>query len=136
MQNPSLEERYDVLSTFYPHPPSSDSIATPLGALLQSGALCKITSLWVCSALSSPNEPSYRDEHLFVDLRDRVVIVDSETVTLTRMQYRLLALLVEHAGEVVPRATIMMQVWVIFLRRTHARWMCTFGRYGKSLGFT
>jgi len=32
-------------------------------------------------------------------------------VRLTRMQHRVLALLVEHAGEVVPRATFLTQIW-------------------------
>jgi DNA-binding response OmpR family regulator len=61
--------------------------------------------------LSPPNQPSYRDERLYVDLRRRLVIFDSEVVTLTRMQYRVLALLVEHAGEVVPRAIILKRIW-------------------------
>ena len=52
--------------------------------------------------------PSYRDEHLYVDLRQQLMILDSETVTLTRMEYRLLALLVKHAGEVVTRPTLLM----------------------------
>jgi DNA-binding response OmpR family regulator len=42
-----------------------------------------------------------------VDLRQQVVMLDSETVTLTRMEYRLLALLVEHAGEVVSRPILL-----------------------------
>jgi DNA-binding response OmpR family regulator len=46
-----------------------------------------------------------------VDLRRRLVIFDSEAVTLTRIQYRVLALLVEHAGEVVPRAIILKRIW-------------------------
>jgi hypothetical protein len=29
----------------------------------------------------------YRDDHLFVDLRRQVVMVDSQTVTLTRVEY-------------------------------------------------
>ena len=45
-----------------------------------------------------------------MDLRQQVVILDSETVRLTPMQYRLLALLVEHPGKVVPRATLSVQV--------------------------
>jgi DNA-binding response OmpR family regulator len=61
--------------------------------------------------VAMPNQPFYRDEHLYVDLRQQLVILDSETVTLTRMEYRLLALLVQHAGEIVCRATIMTQVW-------------------------
>jgi hypothetical protein len=35
-----------------------------------------------------------------VDLREEVVILDGETVWLTPLHYRLLAVLVEHAGEV------------------------------------
>jgi len=77
------------------------------GSVLQSRAPCKIASLWVCRAVPVPNQPFYRDDHLFVDLRDQVVMLDNETVTLTRKEYRLLALLVEHAGEVVPRAIIL-----------------------------
>jgi DNA-binding response OmpR family regulator len=54
--------------------------------------------------------PFYRDAHLFVDLRQQVVLLDSEAVRLTPMQYRMLALLVEHAGEIVPRPTLAL--WV------------------------
>ena len=56
-------------------------------------------------------EQFYRDEHLFMDLRQRVVILDGQVITLTPMQYRLLGLLVEHAGEVVPRSTVVTQLW-------------------------
>jgi two-component system response regulator ResD len=43
-----------------------------------------------------------------VDLRDRVVILDRQILTLTRMEYRLLALFAEHVGEVVPRRVLLM----------------------------
>ena len=55
--------------------------------------------------------PNFRDKHLFVDLREQVVILDGETVRLTPMQYRLFSLLVEHAGVVVTRAILLMQIW-------------------------
>ena len=58
-----------------------------------------------------PNEPSYRDTHLYVDLRQQLVILDGEPVRLTRMKYRLLALLVERAGEIVPRPTLALWAW-------------------------
>ena len=48
------------------------------------------------------DEQFYRDDHLFVHLRHEVVMLDGEAITLTRIEYRLLALLLEHAGEVVP----------------------------------
>jgi DNA-binding response OmpR family regulator len=62
-----------------------------------------------------------------VSLRDRLVILDSQILTLTRMEYRVLALLVEHAGEIVPRpillkltGTVDLQLWR--LRRKLARY--------------
>ena len=51
--------------------------------------------------------PLYRGQRLFVCLHDRLVILDSQILTLTRLEYRLLALLVEHAGEVVPRPILL-----------------------------
>ena len=63
------------------------------------------------SLLPSLDEQYYRDAHLFVHLRHQVVMLDGGTVRLTRMQHRLLALLVQHAGEVIPRASILAQIW-------------------------
>ena len=54
---------------------------------------------------------TFRDKHLHVDLDQQAVILDGETVRLTPMQYRLLALLVEHAGVVVTRPILLMQIW-------------------------
>lgn len=39
------------------------------------------------------------------------MVFDSAAVTLTRLQYRVLALLVENAGEVVPRAILLKRIW-------------------------
>jgi hypothetical protein len=36
------------------------------------------------------DEQFYRDDHLFVHLRHKVVMLDGETIFLTRMEYRLL----------------------------------------------
>jgi two-component system, OmpR family, alkaline phosphatase synthesis response regulator PhoP len=53
----------------------------------------------------------YRDEHLFVDLRQELVTLDSQILNLTSKEYCLLVLLVQHAGEAIPRDTLAMQVW-------------------------
>ena len=62
-----------------------------------------------------------------MDLRNHVVMLDLKILTLTRMEYHLLALLVEHAGEIVPRpillkltGTVDLQLWR--LRRKLARY--------------
>lgn len=65
--------------------------------------------MWL--TLSPPNPSSYRDEHLFVDLRYELVMLDNQVLPLTRKEYCLLLLLVQHAGTVVPRKTLLMQVW-------------------------
>ena len=50
-------------------------------------------------------------KHLFVHLRHQVVMLDGQAITLTRMEYRLLALLVQHAGEVVTGTIILTHMW-------------------------
>jgi len=53
----------------------------------------------------------YGDEHLTIDFEQQVVMLDQQRMTLTRKEYDLLALLVEHAGEIVPRNALLWQVW-------------------------
>jgi DNA-binding response OmpR family regulator len=53
----------------------------------------------------------YHDEHLMVEFDEHVVALDAQRVTLTRKEYELLALLVEHAGEIIPREALLMRVW-------------------------
>ena len=53
----------------------------------------------------------YRDEHLTMDFTQQAVLLDSERMILTRKEYELLALLVLHAGEIIPRDALLMQVW-------------------------
>jgi DNA-binding response OmpR family regulator len=55
--------------------------------------------------------PEYRDDHLSIDFERGVVKVDSTTAIFTRKQYELLRMLVEHAGQVIPRETLLMNVW-------------------------
>jgi DNA-binding response OmpR family regulator len=55
--------------------------------------------------------PPYRDEHLAVDFERKTAALDSEPMILTRKEYDLLALLVEQAGEIVPRDTLLLRVW-------------------------
>jgi len=54
---------------------------------------------------------TYRDARLLVDLCHQVVILDDRTVTLTPTEYCVLALLVQHAGAVLPRASILRRIW-------------------------
>ena len=53
----------------------------------------------------------YRDEHLSLDFDQQAAALDAERMTLTRKEYDLLALLVKHAGEIIPREALLMQVW-------------------------
>ncbi|HUI55612.1 MAG TPA: winged helix-turn-helix domain-containing protein [Bryobacteraceae bacterium] len=55
--------------------------------------------------------PLYRDEHLSIDFDQQSATLDAERMALTRKEYDLLALLVQHAGEIIPREALLMQVW-------------------------
>jgi DNA-binding response OmpR family regulator len=82
----------------------------------------------------STNRPFYRDEHLFVDLHYKRAILDSQALILTRKEYGLLALLVQHAGEIIPRAILLMQIWG-YAPKTRTRTLDVhIGRLRKKLG--
>ena len=55
--------------------------------------------------------PVYDDGRLRVDLARREVVLDGATVTLSRKEYSLLALLVRHAGRVVTQPQLLREVW-------------------------
>jgi len=63
----------------------------------------------VQSGVSQPQ--AYRDEHLSVDFQHQMVILDNQRMTLTRKEYDLLSLMVQHAGQIVPRDVLLLQVW-------------------------
>lgn len=57
-------------------------------------------------------EPTtYADDHLSVDLKERRVTVRGEVVKLTPTEYRLLAYLVQNAGQVLTFRQILQNVW-------------------------
>ena len=60
---------------------------------------------------SSTQVMPYRDEHLVMDFAHQSAALDAERMVLTRKEYYLLALLVQHAGEIIPREALLMQVW-------------------------
>ena len=61
------------------------------------------------SAVSQPQ--AYGDEHLSVDFQQQVVSLDNQRMTLTRKEYDLLSLMVRHAGQIVPRDVLLLEVW-------------------------
>jgi two-component system alkaline phosphatase synthesis response regulator PhoP len=62
---------------------------------------------------TTPNNAQFRyqDAHLEIDLADKFVFLDSRRLALTRKEYELLTLLVENAGEAVPREVLLMRIW-------------------------
>jgi DNA-binding response OmpR family regulator len=61
--------------------------------------------------VDSQQVPIYRDEHLTLDFDQHSAVLDTAPMTLTHKEYDLLALLVRHAGEIIPRDALLLQVW-------------------------
>jgi hypothetical protein len=80
--------------------------------------------------------PFYRDEHLYVDLRHGLVTLDCSVLTLTNKEYCLLLLLVQHAGETLPRKTLEMRVWGHVLGAQARTLDIHIRRLRKKLGYT
>ena len=60
---------------------------------------------------ASALQSRYQDGHLEIDVADKLALLDSRRLPLTRKEYELLLVLVENAGEVVPREVLLMRVW-------------------------
>ena len=54
---------------------------------------------------------TYNDNWLTVDVAERKVIVNGARIKLTPKEFRLLALLVENAGRVLPHKRLLEKVW-------------------------
>lgn len=61
--------------------------------------------------VSHSADSSYSDGYLSVDLVRRHVFVKGEKVHLTPTEFKLLAVLLENAGRVVPQRELLEQVW-------------------------
>jgi DNA-binding response OmpR family regulator len=55
--------------------------------------------------------PLYQDRHLSVDFREQLVSLDGKPLVLRKKEFDLLALLVQNAGQVVPRQSLLSVVW-------------------------
>ncbi len=55
--------------------------------------------------------PLFDDGHLHVDLGRREVTLDGEPVALSRKEFALLALLLQHAGRVVTQPKLLRELW-------------------------
>jgi DNA-binding response OmpR family regulator len=57
------------------------------------------------------HEQHYHDQHLGLDFGRKTALLDTKPLGLTRKEYDLLALLIQHAGELVARETLLLRVW-------------------------
>jgi DNA-binding response OmpR family regulator len=55
--------------------------------------------------------PFYSDEHLCLDFHKNQAVLDGQMLTLTRKEYGVLALLVEHSGQIVTREALLKLIW-------------------------
>jgi DNA-binding response OmpR family regulator len=53
----------------------------------------------------------YEDQHLAVNFQAKHVVLDGHPMILRKKEYELLAMLVEYAGEVVARETLLDRIW-------------------------
>src|SRR6266702_6804611 len=61
------------------------------------------------STVSRPER--YQDPHLQVDFSRASALLDARRMVLTRKEYELLSLLVQNAGEIVPREALLWKIW-------------------------
>ena len=73
--------------------------------------MARVRGLLRMHAQAAEAAPLFDDGHLHIDLVRREVELDGEPVALTRKEYALLALLLQHAGRVVTQPQLLREVW-------------------------
>ena len=73
--------------------------------------LARVRALLRTRGSSAEAPPLYDDGVLRVDLARRQVAVNGEPVVLTRKEYALLSMLVQHAGRVVTQPQMLREIW-------------------------
>jgi DNA-binding response OmpR family regulator len=53
----------------------------------------------------------YQDAHLTVDAAGAAAHLDGQLLSMTRKEFQLLVMLVQHAGELVPREKLLTDIW-------------------------
>jgi len=61
--------------------------------------------------LRSASQIRFEDPHLEIDIAEKTAYLDSRHLQLTSKEYELLLVLIENAGEVVPREVLLTRVW-------------------------
>ncbi|GAB3340446.1 response regulator transcription factor [Marilutibacter aestuarii] len=87
---------------------ANDYVTKPFGV---QELMARVRALLRTHAAPADTAPVYDDGMLRVDLARREVLLSGKPLVLTRKEYALLALLVQHAGRVVTQPQILREVW-------------------------
>ncbi len=98
---------------------ADDYLTKPFGAgeLL---ARIRVSLRHMAMQHTGSEEPVFVLDNLKVDLAKRQVLLDGREVHLTPIEYRLLALLIKHAGKVITHTHLLKEVWgTAYADQTH-----------------
>lgn len=87
---------------------ANDYVTKPFGV---QELLARVRVLLRIQRSANPGPPVFDDGLLRVDLSRRSVTLAGEPVQLTRKEYALLALLLQHAGRVVTQKQLLRELW-------------------------
>ena len=59
----------------------------------------------------TPENQTYHDDYLSVDLEQRIIKVGEERIRLTPTEFKLFSLLVTNAGRILPHRVMLEQIW-------------------------
>jgi two-component system KDP operon response regulator KdpE len=90
---------------------ANDYVTKPFGIQELMARLRVLLRSRVAATATAEASPRYDDGRLVVDQLRREVSLDGATVTLTRKEFAVLALLLRHAGRVVSQQQLLREVW-------------------------
>lgn len=121
-------------------PLSIKTVKARVAAVLRRSSLVRSTSTISADILTTKGEKIFQYEGLSVNIDRKISKLDGESLTLTRLEFEILALLLENPNKVFSREEILYRCWpqdVFVLDRTVdvniTRLRKKIGRYGKQI---
>ena len=81
----------------------------------------------------APVQHILKSDGLTVNLDEHTVTADSERVQLTYKEFELLRLFLSHPGVAFTRDQLFSEIWARTTSAKRGRWICTSGRFARSL---
>src|SRR5690606_14558545 len=87
---------------------ANDYVTKPFGV---EELMARIRAFLRTTGGHGDDSTTYDDGHLRIDWAQRIVLLDQQSLTLTRKEFGLLSLLARHPGRLITQTQVLRELW-------------------------